>query len=134
MTVNPRRCLAVLYVAAALLAPSRPLSAQPPPSTPTTGVLTTLTVKSDAARDHIMKVMPDEVRATVQLYLDGKIQQWYARSDGRGVVFILNCRTVAEAKALTDALPLSKASLASFEFLALTPLTPLRLLMAPPPK
>jgi hypothetical protein len=134
MTLNPRRRLAVLWVvAAAVLAASRPLSAQPPPSAPVTGVLTTLTVKSDAARDQIMKVMPDEVRATVQLYLDGKIQQWYARSDGRGVVFILNCSTVAEARALTDTLPLSKASLASFEFMALTPLTPLRMLIAPPP-
>ena len=43
--------------------------------------------------------MPDEVRATLKLYLDGKIQQWYSRSDGRGVIFILNCTTAAEAKA-----------------------------------
>jgi hypothetical protein len=80
-----------------------------------------------------MKVMPNEVRDTVKLYLDGKIQQWWARGDGRGVVFILNCASVAEAKALTDTLPLSRANYATFEYVALTPLTPLRMLIAEPP-
>jgi len=31
-----------------------------------------------------MNVMPAEIRATVKLYLDGKIRQWYSRGDGRG--------------------------------------------------
>lgn len=101
-------------------------------SSPTTAVLTTLTVKPDVERAQIMKVMPEEVRVTVKMYLDGKIQQWYARSDGKGVVFILNCATVAEAKALTDTLPLSKNNLATFEYTALGPLTPLRMLIAEP--
>ena len=104
-------------------------SAQPPPSSPTNAVLTTLTIKPDVDRGEVTKVMPAEVRATVKLYLDGKIQQWYARGDGKGVVFILNCATVAEAKALTDTLPLSKGNLANFEYTALSPLTPLRLLL-----
>jgi hypothetical protein len=75
--------------------------------------------------------MPDEVRETLKLYLDGKIQQWYSRSDGRGVVFILNCTTAAEAKAITDRLPLSKANLATFEYTPLGPLAPLRMLLQP---
>ena len=99
---------------------------------PTNAVLTTLTVKSDVDRAQLMKVMPAEVRETVKLYLDGKIQQWYARSDGKGVVFILNCSSVAEAKALTDTLPLSKNKLADFEYMPLGPLTPLRFLLAEP--
>ncbi len=110
------------------------LSAQAPPAAaPTTGVLVLLTVKPDASRLDIMKVMPSELRDTVNLYLDGKISQWYARSDGRGVVFVLNCGTVAEAKAITDTLALTKANLATFEYVALTPLTPLRMLIAEPP-
>lgn len=108
-------------------------AAQASAPAPTIGVLTTLTVKGDVQRADIMKVMPDEVRNTVKLYLDGKIQQWWARGDGRGVVFILNCASVAEAKALTDTLPLSKANYATFEYVALTPLTPLRMLIAEPP-
>jgi len=116
--------------AAFLLLASALASAQTPPAASV--VLTTLTIRADADRPQIMKTMPDEVRATVKLYLDGKIQQWYARADGRGVVFILNCSTVAAAKAITDDLPLSKANLATFEFVPLGPLTPLRILLADP--
>lgn len=103
-----------------------------PDTTPTTGVLVFLTVKPDTPRPDIMKVMPSEVRHTVSLYLDGKISQWYARDDGRGVVFMMNCSTVAEAQAITDTLPLTKANLATFEYVALKPLTPLRMLIAEP--
>ena len=99
---------------------------------PTTAVMATLTVSADVDRAKLTQVMPDEIRATVRLYLDGKIQQWYSRSDGRGVMFILNCSSAAEAKKLTDDLPLSKAGLATFELTELSPLTPLRLLLAPP--
>ncbi len=110
------------------------LSAQSSMATPTTAVLTRLTVKPDVDRTQLMKVMPQEVRDTVKLYLDGKIQQWYSLIDGRGVVFVLNCSTVAEAKALMEGLPLGKAKLADFEFTALGPLGPLRLLLTDPPK
>lgn len=52
-----------------------PTSAQPPVPPPATAVLVNLTTKQDADRTQITKTMPDEVRATVKLYLDGKIQQ-----------------------------------------------------------
>ena len=108
--------------------------AQTQPPAPTTAVLTMLTIKPDADRSKIPGVMPQEIRDTVRLYLDGKIQQWYARADGRGVMFILSVATIADAKALTDTLPLSKAGLATFEYTALTPLTPLRILLTDPAK
>ena len=113
------------------LAAAAPQSAAPPPA-PTTAVLATLTVKPDAQRPDIAKTMPQEVRDTVALYLEGKIQQWYARADGKGVVFVLNVKSVEEAKAMTDQLPLSRAGLVTFEYLALTPLTPLRALISRP--
>lgn len=119
----------ILCVAGILLTP---LYAQVQPAAPVTAVLTILTVRSNIDRAQVTKILPAEVRATVKLYLDGKIQQWYARSDGKGVVFVMNCGTVAEAKALTDTLPLSKAQLVTFEYTPLTPLTPLRLLLASP--
>ena len=127
------RCLSLtLLVAASLvLSPARARAQAPQPS-PTTQVLVALTVKPTADRAAVMNTLPDEVRATVKLYLDGKIQQWFSRSDGRGVVFIMACSSVAEAKALTDTLPLAKADLATFEFTALGPLTPLRMLLAEP--
>jgi hypothetical protein len=120
-----------LALSAVLLLAATPLSAQSPASTPATQVLTSLMVKADVDRGQLMKVMPEEVRETLKLYLDGKIQQWYARSDGRGVIFILNCTTAAEAKAITDHLPLSKANFATFEYTPLGPLAPLRMLLQP---
>jgi len=106
--------------------------AQAPSPTPTTVVLVNLTIKPDVDRAEVVKVLPDEVRETVKLYLDGRIQQWYSRSDGRGVMFILNASDVASAKAVMDGLPLAKANLANFEFTPLGPLSPLRVLLAPP--
>jgi hypothetical protein len=107
-------------------------TAPAPPAGPTTAVLVNLTVKPDVDRAQLRATMPDEVRDTVKAYLDGKIQQWFARADGRGVVFIMNSTSVAEAKLVMDSLPLAKTGLANFEFTALTPLTPLRLLLADP--
>jgi len=103
----------------------------PPPPAPTTQVLALLIVKTDIPRADVMKVLPDEVKATVRLHLDGKIQQWYGRSDNRGVVFILNATSVDEAKRITAELPFEKGGIATFEYVALTPLTPLRLLLGP---
>ena len=123
----------VFALLAALLATAAPLRAQQPPpaAPPTTQVLATLTVNAGVDRAAITKVMPNEVRDTVKLYLDGKIQQWYSRADGRGVVFILNATSVADAKALTDTLPLVKANLVTFDYMPLGPLGPLRLLLQP---
>ena len=93
-----------------------------------------LTIKPDIERERVMKVMPDEIRATVRLYLDGKIRQWYSRADGKGVVFILDCKGVDEARSVMEALPLAKEQLVNLEFTALTPLTPLRLLLDGQPR
>jgi len=123
------RSLAAAFL---VLVASSSSSAQPPAPAPTTVVLVSLTVKADVDRAQVTKTLPEEVRETVKLYLDGKIQQWYGRSDGRGVVFLLNAASVAEAKATMDGLPLAKAGLATFEFTPLGPLTPLRVLLAPP--
>ena len=124
-----------LSLASPLGVPS--LSAQAPspqmPSAPTTAeVLVTLTVKPEM-RAQVPPVMPSEVRETVRMYLDGHIQQWYGRSDGKGVVFIMNCTTVAEAKALMESLPLAKNHLVDLDYMPLGPLTPLRALIGPPP-
>lgn len=123
-----------MLAAGAMLIGSITLSAQTPPAAPASAILMNLTVKPGVERGQIMKVMPQEVRETVQLYLDGKIQQWYSKEDGKGVVFLMNCRTVEEAKAVMETLPLSKAGLVNLEFTALSPLKPLQVLMGPPAK
>src|ERR1700749_2979828 len=93
------------------LAAQASLGAQPPAPPPTTAVLVNLTVKPDVDRAQVLKVMPQEVRDTVQAYLDGKFQQWYSRADGRGVIFIVNASDVAGARAVMEQLPLAKANL-----------------------
>jgi hypothetical protein len=45
------------------------------------------------------QIMPHQVHDTVNAYLAGKIDQWYFRTDGKGVVFIVNASTPEEAKA-----------------------------------
>ena len=98
----------------------------------TTGVMVIITVKAGVTREQVMAVMPAEIRQTVQLYLGGKIREWYSRGDGRGVVLLLDTRDVAEAHAIMDALPLAKENVMDHEYIAVGPLLPLGLLMASP--
>jgi len=103
-------------------------SPQPPsgvPSPKTTEVMVILTAKQGVTRQQIMNLMPAEIRATVKLYLDGKIRQWYSRGDGRGVVLFLDVKTVDEAHAVIDTLPLSKENLMDHEYIPVGPLLPL---------
>src|SRR5689334_2439681 len=44
----------------------------------TTGVIAILTAKAGVTREQVMAVMPAEIRATVQLYLNGRIREWYS--------------------------------------------------------
>ena len=104
-----------------------------PPQPKITAMLTILSPKPGATPEQVMKIMPEEIRATVPLYLDGKIQQWFTRGDGRGVIFILNCKDVAEARALMESLPLSKTNLVDEQFIPIGPLLPLGILLRDSP-
>src|SRR5260221_642299 len=66
-------------------------------------------------------------------YLDGKIQQWFTRGDGKGVIFLLNCKDVAEARALIESLPLPKENLMDEQFIPVAPLLPLGILLRESP-
>ena len=99
---------------------------------PTTGVFVILTAKAGVARDQVMAVMPAEIQQTVQLYLNGKIREWYSRGDGRGVVLLLDTKDVAEAHAIMDGLPLGKQNMVDDEYIAVGPLMALRILTAKP--
>jgi hypothetical protein len=77
-----------------------------------------------------MNILPAEVRATVKLYLDGKIRQWYSRGDGKGVIFLIDAKTVEEAHAAIDTMPLSMENLVDHEYIPVGPLMPLSALIA----
>lgn len=99
-----------------------------PPTPAITEVLAILTPREGVTFQQVMAVMPAEIQATVKLYLDGKIRQWYSRGDGRGVVFFLDAKNVEEAQAIMDSLPLAKANLMDHQYVPLGPLLPLGLL------
>jgi hypothetical protein len=99
----------------------------------TTGVFALLKAKPGVTRERVMAIMPAEIRATVQLYLDGKIREWYSRDDGRGGVFLLNTGDVAEAESIMESLPLAKENMLDHEYIPVGPLLPLRLLMGNQP-
>ena len=107
--------------------------AQAQASSPTTtGVIAVLTAKAGVTREQVMAVMPAEIRQTVQLYLTGKIREWYSRGDGRGVLFLLDTKDVAEAQTIMEGLPLAKQNIVDHEYIAVGPLLPLGLLAANP--
>ena len=99
----------------------------------TTGVFALLKAKPGVTRERIMAVMPAEIRATVQLYINGKIREWYSREDGKGGVFLLNTWDVAEARSIMESLPLAKEHMLDHEYIPVGPLMPLRLLMRTEP-
>jgi hypothetical protein len=99
----------------------------------TTEVLVIQTVKQGVSPQQIMAVMPSEIRATVMLYFDGKIRQWYSRGDGKGVIFLVDVKTEDEARAVMETLPLAKEQLMDHVYIPLGPLMPLRALMGSGP-
>ena len=100
------------------------------PAIPTTKILAIgyLTEKAlnEAERG---PVMINEVPATVRLYLDGKIEQWWIKPDVSGVVFILNLNNTKDAQETLDTLPLCVAGMMKFDLIPLGPLAPLRMLL-----
>ena len=124
---------------AAALAPSQ-AGAQTPPAPggsgvpsiaipKTTEVIVIETPKQGVTPQQVMAVIPEEIKATVKLYLDGKIRQWYSRGDGKGVVFVVDAKTEDEARAIMETLPLAKEQLMDHEYIPVGPLMPLRALV-----
>ena len=97
----------------------------------TTEVLVILTPKQGVTAQQIMAVIPAEIRATVKLYLEGKIRQWYSRGDGKGVIFLVDAKTEDEARALMETLPLAKEQLMDHQYIPVGPLMPMRALIGP---
>lgn len=68
------------------------------------------------------KVQPhlkEEMVVTWEHYKQGKIRQLYFRQDHPGVVLMMECDSLDEAKELIDELPLVKERLIEFELIPL---------------
>ncbi|HWZ11731.1 MAG TPA: hypothetical protein VNX22_01170 [Acidobacteriaceae bacterium] len=116
-----------LAAALANLSPSGASSAEPAnPATPTTRILAIGTVNPGVDPAVVRSILPNEIRETVKLYLDGKIDQWFSLQGRSGVAFLLNVTDPAAAHDMLEKLPLGRAHLMSFELIPLAPLNPLR--------
>jgi hypothetical protein len=100
----------------------------------TTKVLAIGTWTPKATPETRPAIMPSEARDTLRLQLAGKIDQWFAKSDGSGAVFLMNVTDPAEAHKLLEDLPLGRAGMMTFELIPVGPLWPLGLMLAEPPK
>jgi hypothetical protein len=78
--------------------------------------------------DKLQQHLPSEVPATLKLYLEGKIEQFWFREKS-GPIFLFNVDSVEQAKEALGALPLVADGLMKYEFMPVGPLMPLRLLI-----
>ncbi len=92
-------------------------------------VLAIGTIVKPLSPEQRQQVMSKEVPDTLQLYLDGRIEQYWYRSDKPGVVFLMSAESVEQAKAAIDALPLVTGGFAQYEFMPVGPLAPLGMLL-----
>lgn len=74
--------------------------------------------------------LPAEVPATLKLYLEDKMEQFWLRDKEAGVIFLMNVGSVDEADRLLKALPLGKANLLTFDLMPIGPLLPLGVLLS----
>ena len=95
-------------------------------TTPTTKILAIGTVNPGVDISKVNAILPKEIQETANLYLNGKIDQWYSLQDRKGVAFILNVTDTAVAHEMLEKLPLGQAHLMSFELIPIGPLNPLR--------
>jgi hypothetical protein len=84
--------------------------------------------KSTLTPDKIQQHMPNEVPATLRLYLEGKVEQFWFREKA-GPIFLMNVDSIDHAKATLDALPLVADNLMTYELMPVTPLAPLGMLI-----
>jgi hypothetical protein len=124
--------MAMLPVALVAQSQSGAASGLPSVAIPkTTEVLVIQTPRQGVTVGQIMDVIPEEIRATVKLYLDGKIRERFSRGDGKGVIFLVEAKSEDEARAIMETLPLAKEQLMDHQYIPVGPLTPLRALIGP---
>jgi hypothetical protein len=82
-------------------------------------------LKEGVTPDSIGQHGADEVKHTLESYLDGKIRSFWFQVDRPGVVFILECSDENEARELMNEQPLVVAGMMSIDLIPLQPLLPL---------
>src|SRR5579872_5169538 len=70
-------------------------------------------------------ILSKEVPATLQHYLDGKVEQFWFRKDRLGVIFLIEAPSEDDAKAIVAELPLTAGGFMTYDFIPAGPLAPL---------
>jgi hypothetical protein len=104
-------------------------NAQATDKVPTTKIVAIGSFTRKPTKAQLDAMVPNEVSDTAWIYMDGKLDQWFARQDEEGVVFLMNVSSTAEAQALLEKLPLGRAGLMKFQLIPVGPLWPLTYLM-----
>ena len=86
------------------------------------------TSKPTFTPDKMQEYLRAEVRATVQHYLDGTIEQFWFR-EKLGPIFLMNVESVEQAKKSLAELPLVANELMTYDVFPVSTLSPLRLLV-----
>ncbi len=123
---------AVALLASCIVSAANAQAINPNIGPPTTKILAIGSLTAPLSPDEMKTLMPNEATQTVELYLNGKIDQWWFRQDGEGVVFLMNVTSVDEADSLLKRLPLGVARRMTFQLMPLGPLKPLRILLGRP--
>jgi hypothetical protein len=82
-------------------------------------------LKEGVTPESIGAVGADEIKHTLESYLDGKIRNFWFQVNRPGVVFILETKDEDEARQVMDELPLVVAGLMDVDLIPLQPLLPL---------
>lgn len=142
-----RTILMALLAATPLAAPAEPASPPPAeataatPHAPSQGaapqviaprqVLALDRILPGTTEDKVKALLADEVRALVNLYLGGKIRQWYFRQDRPGAVLILEVGNMEEAERIVGSLPLTRSGLLAYDLIPIGPYVPLATMIPP---
>jgi len=82
-------------------------------------------LKEGVTPDSIGQIGADEVKHTVESYLDGNIHNFWFQVNRPGIVFILECSDENEARSLMNTQPLVVAGMMTVDLIPLQPLLPL---------
>ena len=90
-------------------------------------------MKEDADPSKMGPYFSDEVKHTLESYLDGHIRSFWFKAESRGIVLMLESTDKEEALRVLGELPLVVAGFIEFDLIPLRPLMPLGMLIGRDP-
>jgi hypothetical protein len=92
-------------------------------------ILAVSKIKEGSTLEKMGPHLADEIKHTLEAYLDGKVRDFWFKVGGMGVVLMLESADEAEAHSIIKELPLVAAGFVDFDLIPLQPLKPLGMLI-----